>query len=678
MDVTAAGIAFIQISTDIVKCVIKARKLWQEIKDLPKEIDDMLSDLKVFGSVFEGIQEQLEADNLILTRDDASIKSSLKLARHAHSGLNDMIKDMEKQISSRKGLKKKAALVRITTKKDDLEKYQQRLSRTVDFLQMSIQSYQIALMNRNPEVISRLVTTDLKTYFDSRETTIAPAHTRQEATIQNEDRMDKNALIPKWEKPVAKRGDYNPSKTGKIALAYAKGTGAWQAYIQWPNWLSKSIYEVESNPTLGGWMYNYRIYNIVPSNSEIITKVKNGDTDGVLKLFQARKASPFDREADGTSLLSYAAKSNNYETCKLLLRMGLHKSLAQPVGLEAGGPLNVLVHGSVSSTLKPKSPDQKKELRRIAELFNSYLDEPESTTVLRLFDFEQLWPYGGNYKMEYQLNFLPTLYTGPLRNRIEAFRLGSFHMNSCDLDHFIAKDGRVTASDVNLSTREKLSLVHSAAVALGTRFPDEILVPGPKGFPMPVVYDEDWSELVQRVASVAGHDDLHSVETITPWDVYQVPTWRGTPLISVIGGALCYISPDISFCHWDTVFQRTLRQWILDLQIAGVDLTEYGRREVVALRDNNRGALDADAIESSRHQIRNRMVKEAKSYRLQEIEMGGWNENHWVPIRLLDLKVGPRPEDWRLEWVSEFEWMAREFWELMEKENIVMPGSWVE
>lgn len=143
MDVTAAGIAFIQISTDIVKCVIKTRKLWQEIKDLPKEIDDMLSDLKVFGSVFEGIQEQLEADNSILTRDDASIKSSLKLARHAHSGLNDMIKDMEKQIGSRKGLKKKAALVRITTKKDDLEKYQQRLSRTVDFLQMSIQSYQM-------------------------------------------------------------------------------------------------------------------------------------------------------------------------------------------------------------------------------------------------------------------------------------------------------------------------------------------------------------------------------------------------------------------------------------------------------------------------------------------------------------------------------------------------------
>lgn len=143
MDVTAAGIAFVQISTEIVKCVIKARKLWQEIKDLPQEFQDMLSDLEIFGSMFEDIQEQLEADSSSLTRDDAPIQRSLKLARHAYDGLNDMIKDIDQKISSRKGLKKKAALVKIAMNKDALDKYQQRLSRTVKFLQLSIQSYQM-------------------------------------------------------------------------------------------------------------------------------------------------------------------------------------------------------------------------------------------------------------------------------------------------------------------------------------------------------------------------------------------------------------------------------------------------------------------------------------------------------------------------------------------------------
>lgn len=283
------------------------------------------------------------------------------------------------------------------------------------------------------------------------------------------------------------------------------------------------------------------------------------------------------------------------------------------------------------------------------------------------------------YMMSFLDKFLPRLYTGPIRFRLEAFRLGSFHMHCCILERFLAKDMQVTSSDVNQSTRERLSLVHSAAVGLGSRFPDEVLVPPErKGFPLPVVYNETWSMRVQKIASVAGHDDLHSIETITPWDVYQVPIWRGTPLISAIGGALTYLSPDISFSHWDSVFQGTLRQWVLDLQVAGVDLAEYGRREALALRGVVRGALDANAIEMSRNQARHVMPKEMKPVRVREVERGGWNENHWVPVRLLGLEVGPRPEDWRIEWAPEFEWMAYQFWKLIEKESIVMPGSWVE
>ncbi|KAF7544124.1 hypothetical protein G7Z17_g10200 [Cylindrodendrum hubeiense] len=657
MDAAAAGIAFVQISTDIAKCVVKAHQLWQQIKDLPHEIQEMLADLEVFGAMFEDIQEQLEADATSLSRDDAPIKRSLKLARDAYVGLNDLVMDMSTTISTKRGLKKKAAMIRITVKKDKLDQYQQ-----------------------------------------SRGTAKLTAKTHEGAGAQTGSYMNNKALISGSQKSAAARRAHAPSKLGRFALAYTKGTGAWQACIQWPSWLSGSIYEIESNPGFGGWMYNFRTYNIVPTNSEIILRIENGDKDGALELFNSGKASPFDKDEGGASLLSassrssskeivlmiwqYAAKSNSYETCKLLLRMGLHEPLAQPIERKEGGPLCMLVFGSYSPPGEKKEPEAVKETQRIAELFNSYLDEPESTTILRLFNYEEQWQYGGDYVKAYQQCFLPTLHTGSPRNRFDAFRLASFHMRSGyrTLRFFITNDREVTSDDVSQSTREQLSLVHSAAVALGIRWPDEILVPpNKKGFPIPYVYEESWSETIHKVASVAGGDDLHSIETVNPWDIYQVPIWRGTPLISVIGGALCYISPDKSFFHWDAVFQGTIRQWVLDLQIAGVDLTTYGRREALTLRDQMRGALDADAIEMSRNQIRNVMPNGSKTGRACEVESGGWNDNHWVPIRLLGLEVGPRPEDWRLEWVPEFEWMACQFWKLIEKENTVaMPGSWVE
>lgn len=52
-----------------------------------------------------------------------------------------------------------------------------------------------------------------------------------------------------------------------------------------------------------GWNYVLRSYNIVPNNSEILEAIRLGDTDAVLDLFRSGKASPFDKNPDGYSLL---------------------------------------------------------------------------------------------------------------------------------------------------------------------------------------------------------------------------------------------------------------------------------------------------------------------------------------------------------------------------------------
>ncbi|EWG36679.1 hypothetical protein FVEG_00596 [Fusarium verticillioides 7600] len=395
----------------------------------------------------------------------------------------------------------------------------------------------------------------------------------------------------------------------------------------WDFWLSPSVYELQSTPTGYGWTYNYRVYNVVSYESDIIQRIQKGDRAGVLELFGNRKASPFDKDEYGHSLLYWAATSKNFDMCQLLLSLGLHEALLEKVGKTAqAGALAPLVYD-------PDRHHPEKIWLKIADLFQSYINEPETSMVLRMFDCHNSCDHGDEYVRIFQQTFLPNFYNGPLIHRLEAFRLGSFHcQDSTTPPYLIARGLKISSLEVSESSRTGVSLMHSAAVAFSIRFADEVL-PWIRGWAMWTMslYNEGWGHLVREVASVARQEDLHTVEIVQPWDVYQVPTWKGTPLISVIGGALCYLSPDVSFFHWDNIFQGCIQKWVSILQESGVDLVLYGEQESINISKHFRAALDSDAIEASRNEVRN--VLPSSSARLTFIrpERSGrkmWNSNH--------------------------------------------------
>ena len=47
------------------------------------------------------------------------------------------------------------------------------------------------------------------------------------------------------------------------------------------------------------------------------------------------------------------------------------------------------------------------------------------------------------------------------------------------------------------------------------------------------------------------------------------------------------------------------------------------------------------------------------------------------PIRIVGLEYGPKVEDWRLFFAPEYEWMASEFWAMVERPK-AMPGTWID
>ncbi|KAF5702133.1 hypothetical protein FGLOB1_9764 [Fusarium globosum] len=558
------------------------------------------------------------------------VQDNLRASMEALELLRQNADHISSKLEVKTGLRRKVAAVKITIGKETSDGLTTRLNESISLLSLALQAWTIdeGHLSRKPK---------------------------------DDARLNKK---------------YTASRFGRFVVAYTTTTGAWQAYLQLPSWLSSSVYELQSTPTGCGWMYNYRVYNAISSNSKIIQKITEGDKDGILELFKAREASPFDKDERGQSLLYHAASSKNFDICKLLLRLGLREALVEKCGPYGKSPL-------APPVFDPSRSHPDKIWLEIAGLFQSYMDEPETSMLLRMFEYHRTCDYGDEYLRIFRQRFLPKYYHGPLIHRLEAFRLGSFHCQDYNtLRLLLAEDQKFTSFDVSESSGTGFSLVHSIAVAFSIRFADE-LIPFKRDWIMWWLspFRDVWSDMVQGVASVAIVKDLHIVEKIQPWDAYQVPCWRGSPLISVIGGALCYLSPDVSFVHWDNVFQGCIQKWVSILQESGVDLMLYGEQEAATLDKSFRSSFDASAIEASRNEIRNIMPRgnERMTFRRAErADREMWNQNHWVPIRLLKLKFGQTPEEWQIIWAPEFECMANEFWQLIEKGETTMPGSWVD
>lgn len=162
----------------------------------------------------------------------------------------------------------------------------------------------------------------------------------------------------------------------------------------------------------------------------------------------------------------------------------------------------------------------------------------------------------------------------------------------------------------------------------------------------------------------------------------NMPKWRELLFDAITASANpCHLSPKYgmmmntpltTFLQYSTknwaeikrakyVFDSTIQFWATELQLAGVDLAEYGAKEKSL---HMSGVVDLEIF------IYVGLEKSGPAYH------PGIGEQ--LPFRFLSLEFGPRPQDWRL-WVSNpVDELAWQFWELVEREKQVMPGTWID
>ncbi|KAI1111388.1 hypothetical protein F5Y14DRAFT_454037 [Nemania sp. NC0429] len=109
---------------------------------------------------------------------------------------------------------------------------------------------------------------------------------------------------------------------------------------------------------------------------------------------------------------------------------------------------------------------------------------------------------------------------------------------------------------------------------------------------------------------------------------------------------------------WEAYFRGNIGVWLETLKENGIDLAEYGRRELEILHRE----------EANRDWYAPAMLPRNLD---QEYTYYG------AVFRLVGFQYGPNPEDWKIYVSEATDMFAGEFWEMVENPLPTVPGSWV-
>lgn len=106
-------------------------------------------------------------------------------------------------------------------------------------------------------------------------------------------------------------------------------------------------------------------------------------------------------------------------------------------------------------------------------------------------------------------------------------------------------------------------------------------------------------------------------------------------------------------------FSPALRTWVSELRFAGVDIETYGAKESAFVEE---------------------FGLEYRIYvgPLRSRSIGYINKEEFFWFYFWKLSYGPEPEDWTIWVMNPIDELVGEFWEMVEREEEVMPGTWFE
>ncbi|KAK2599132.1 hypothetical protein QQS21_005393 [Conoideocrella luteorostrata] len=622
--------------------VIKLKKIYSDIRNVPTYIKKQLDELEVLSAIITEIEAEAEIDGLQGTTFGAM---TLRYCKSATDELDELLQDLDKALQSPRRLRRTATKVKVALDQESLVKAGKHLDSARQSLQLAMTLKTYSLTKKIPE---RMASMYLVQRADvANPVTSSSLENQVTPSLMNEESFNLVSMPDFRDLRWSTRSYFGNITTSKRYQTVQERSGeirkvqVSQARIRLPSWLSRTVWDILAYESSGAMMWKISTWNVRPRSSEIFKAARSGDLNTINSLILSGKASLYDRDEYGFTLLHYAILYGYVVTATSLMKMG-HPVREQ----DTSGCLpfdffyrtTSLANSEVSEVsefvaLMISSGDFSDEFQLLPSLGSNLARGTFWITVLKTV----VWSIPGAMKL--MINEMSGDFRQlPLARQFESFSWYVVEFDTLDdilFENQWSIDGLRSMMD---DSRPDQSL-HSFVEIYFTQYRDNSGTQKHN-----TIHTGRINDFTQRFLSGI------SVNTLTQRREYI----HTTPLLNAIADKVKSLHGRTRSRAWERNLTIPIHNFLEDVSRAGINLVEYGRKELSLL-------MSTESARSVRYAF--------TDYNSRWSTIGPY---------LVSMKYGPNPEDWEYIWDYMVEEFAGDFWEMVDNPPLAIPGGWVD
>ncbi|KAJ5604022.1 hypothetical protein N7537_006978 [Penicillium hordei] len=322
------GLQVADTTTKTAKGILALKRMWNDVHEVPEYINSLLDRLTLVQSVLDDLETELSRDQQLFASNSA-IKLSIRYCKNAKDKLDALVSDLGQRDTDKERSTRNRARVKVIFEKGVARRLEAELRDAMQLLGIAQQTYAIALARQQPALIAgqRASTAGLNIQGQSSHSTNLIPSIGMSSTSSKENKTE-GWIAPNKEYPIlpwtySVFGSYSSKFSVVDSTATIPGEEVYRARIQLPAWLTRYVWDICARRASNGWTYNLRHWTVRPFDADVFDAASDGDLLAMIPLFNERKASLYDRDPRGWTLLHYAAFEGDLSTITYLVRSGL-------------------------------------------------------------------------------------------------------------------------------------------------------------------------------------------------------------------------------------------------------------------------------------------------------------------------------------------------------------------
>ncbi|CAJ2503854.1 Uu.00g112480.m01.CDS01 [Anthostomella pinea] len=134
--VFASGVAVVRLTAGIATAALKLKRLWDEVKDVPENIQSLLEQIDILRLAAEDTQHGLDQFAPV-----CSAETIVRYCQKAEHSISELVDTMSSHINSSKSFKRGFGKIRFWMRKDLLQAHERNLRNAFELLMLVNQQH---------------------------------------------------------------------------------------------------------------------------------------------------------------------------------------------------------------------------------------------------------------------------------------------------------------------------------------------------------------------------------------------------------------------------------------------------------------------------------------------------------------------------------------------------------